>query len=79
MPRSEPPSPAPPSSGGSPLARLRVVRRRDRQGCRHCDSLLLLCPLGPACPGSSLISPPACTQCSWGLRCPVHGLRWTTA
>ena len=63
----------------SPLSRLRVVLQRERPGCRHCDRLLLACPLGPACPGSPLTRPGACIQCSWGLRCREHGRRWTTA
>lgn len=68
-----------PPSNSSPISRLRLRLMRNRDGCRHCDRLLLLCPLGPACPGSSLTRPSACRQCSWGLRCPRHGRHWTTA
>ncbi len=71
--------PTPPADPPFLLSRLRVVLQRDRRGCRHCDHLLLLCPLGPACPGSSLVHPSVCLECSWGLRCPEHGRRWTTA
>ena len=61
------------------FGRLRIVAAEQRTGCRHCSHLLLPCPHGPACLGHSTIRSPVCTDCSWGLICPEHGRRWTTA
>lgn len=61
------------------LSRLRIVRTRTRTGCHQCDALLVACPRGPACPGSAIPGTALCLDCSWGLRCPRHGRRWTTA
>ncbi|MGY1829070.1 hypothetical protein ACI8AA_01430 [Geodermatophilus sp. SYSU D01180] len=69
----------PPSTDSGGLSRLRIVVQRSRTGCRQCDLLLLRCPRGTACPGSSAPDPVICLDCSWGLRCPTHGRHWTTA
>lgn len=67
------------SPDGTTLSRLHLVLPRARRGCRQCDLLLLDCPRGPACPGSAVPGGLVCLDCAWGLRCPAHGRRWTTA
>jgi hypothetical protein len=46
--------------------------------CRHCGAATALCSLKEACPGVwPIYGTPACTQCTHGYTCSIHGRCWT--